>query len=85
MMFRRKLLNVKCVLAFSVTLPETFLILRRIHRDIVINVHQHSCKLPVILFIFRWNLNFLDRFSKDSREKKFMKICPVVAELLRAD
>jgi hypothetical protein len=37
-----------CVLILSTTLSETFLILRRIQRDIIINVHRSSCKVPVI-------------------------------------
>ena len=43
-------------------LSETFLILRRIHRDIVINVHRSYCKVPASLVIFKetWI------FSKDS-------------------
>ena len=41
-----------CVLIFSTTLYETFLIIRRIQRDIVISVHRSSCKLPFILVIF---------------------------------
>jgi hypothetical protein len=31
---------------------ETFLILRKIQRDIIINVHRSSCKVLVILVIF---------------------------------
>jgi len=34
---------------FPTTLSETFHIVRRIVRDIVINVHMSSYKLPVIL------------------------------------
>jgi len=41
-----------CVVIFSVNLCETFLILKRIQRGIIINVYRSSCKLPVILVIF---------------------------------
>jgi hypothetical protein len=39
------------VLIFCATLAEIFLILRKIHGDIVINAHTRmsSCKVPVIL------------------------------------
>jgi hypothetical protein len=48
-----KLLSIKCVFLFSVQLlSETFLILRRIQRDIIINVHRYSCKVPVIFVRF---------------------------------
>jgi hypothetical protein len=46
--FRVKLLNVKRVFQFSAQiLPATFIILRRIQRDIM-NVHKYSCQVPVI-------------------------------------
>ena len=32
--------------------PETFLILRRIERDVIINVHTSSCKITVIIVRF---------------------------------
>jgi hypothetical protein len=38
-----------CVLIFSTTLFETFLILARIQRDIIINVHTSLCKVPLFL------------------------------------
>jgi hypothetical protein len=42
------LLNIKCVFWFRVQLAsETFLILRRMKQDVIINVHRSSCKLPV--------------------------------------
>jgi hypothetical protein len=41
-----------CVLIFSTNLSETFLILRRIQRDIIINVHKPSCEMPIILVRF---------------------------------
>jgi hypothetical protein len=37
-----------CVLIFPTTLPEIFLILRRIKRNIIINVHRVSCKILAI-------------------------------------
>ena len=41
-----------CVLIFSTTLSETFFILRRIQRDIVINVHRSLWKVPFIVVRF---------------------------------
>jgi hypothetical protein len=52
-MFRRKLLsNTKYVLVSSTTLLWTFLILKRIQRDIGISVKTWSRKVPVVLLIF---------------------------------
>jgi hypothetical protein len=51
--FRKKLLNIKCVFWFFLQLlSETFLILRRIQRDIIINVHRSLCKVPLLLSDF---------------------------------
>jgi len=41
-----------CVLGFSTTFTETFLILWRTEHNIIINVHRSSCKVPVILVRF---------------------------------
>jgi hypothetical protein len=41
-----------CVLIFSTVLCETFLNLRRVQRDVIVNVHRSSCKVPVILVRF---------------------------------
>jgi hypothetical protein len=48
----KKMLKVKCVLIFSPTLSDTFLILRRIQRDITIRVLGSSCKVSFILVTF---------------------------------
>ena len=70
---------------FSTILSETFLILRKIQRDIVINVHKPSCKVTDILVTFEWNLNFLNKFSKNTQISHLMKAHLVGAELFRAD
>jgi len=41
-----------CVLIFSASLCETFLILRRTEHNIIINALRSSCKLPNILVRF---------------------------------
>jgi len=41
-----------CVLIFSKTFAEILIILRRMQRDIIVNVHGSSCKVPVILIRF---------------------------------
>ena len=47
---KKKLLNIKCVIWFSIQfLSETFLSIRRMQRDVVIHVHRFSFK--VILFL----------------------------------
>jgi hypothetical protein len=60
-----------CVSIFYTILSKTFLILRRIQRDTLINVYRSSRKVTVILVGFQWNLNFLERFKKKSSNIKF--------------
>jgi hypothetical protein len=50
-----------CVLIFATNLFETFINLRGIQRDIIINVRRCSCKVSYhILVTFQWGLNFLN-------------------------
>jgi hypothetical protein len=51
--FRENVIELEMrVLIFSATLPEIFLLLRRIQRDIIINVHTSLRKAPVIFVRF---------------------------------
>jgi len=49
------------------------------------NIYWSSCKVPVIIVRFEWNLNFLGGFSKSAHISNFMEICSVGAELFPAD
>jgi hypothetical protein len=50
---KKNLLNIKQVILFSLQLlSEIFLILRRIQRDTIINVHKFSCKVPITIVGF---------------------------------
>ena len=66
------------------SLPETFIILRRIQRDMITNVYRSSCKVAVIVVRFELNLNFLDTFSEYLRVRNSMNIGPGVTEFYRA-
>jgi hypothetical protein len=66
-----------CVLIFYTNLSQTFLILRRIQRDIITNVHTSTCNTRLVLSDFNENLNFLDRFSRNTQISNSMKSCPV--------
>jgi len=61
-------------------LSETFFIIRRTERDIIINVHRSSCALPVVV-IPKLNFKFYDRFFKNTQMSNFMKVRSVKAEL----
>ena len=83
---RKKLLNIKCVFRFSPQLLcETFLTLRRNKWDMIKNVRRSSCKVPVIIVRFWWNLNFLNRCLKSTQILNSMKIYPVGTKLFHAD
>jgi hypothetical protein len=63
-----------------------FLILKRIRREFIVNIHRSSSKVSVILVRFKKkNFNFLDRFAKFIKVLNFTKIPPVGAESFQAD
>ena len=66
-------------------LSELFLIIRRVQRDIIINIHRSLSKVPVILVRIYKNLNSLERFSKNTQISNLMKVRPVGAELFHAE
>ena len=53
-----------CVLIFCTTLSLTFLILRRIERDVIKNVYWFSCKVSVIIVILYEAWGFSTDFRK---------------------
>ena len=74
---KKKVAEHKSASRFSLQLlSETFLILRRVERDIK-SVYWSSCKVPIIQ-------NFLDIFSKNSQISEFLKIRSVGAEMFHA-
>ena len=64
-----RLLNIKCVFWYSLQLiSETFLIVWGVEQDIR-NILTFQFKVPDSHVRFRWNLNFLDRFWKNTHIK----------------
>jgi hypothetical protein len=63
-----KLLNIKCMFR----LCEKFFIARRIQRDLVINVHWSSCKVPLFLSDFSKSFIFSTDFVKKSSKYKIL-------------
>jgi hypothetical protein len=62
---RKKVIETKmCVLIFSTTLSEIFLILRKTERDVMKYVYWSSCKVHVILVGLQYRLNFLTHFRE---------------------
>jgi hypothetical protein len=72
-----------CVLIFSTILSETFLILRRIQRDVIINACRCSCDVPLFLSDCS-GVNILHKFS-NPQILNFLKICRVATQLLHAN
>ena len=56
--------------------------------SVIQTIRYKNCplyKLSAILNRFQRNLNFFDRFSKNTQTSNFMKILPVRAELFHSD
>ena len=87
--FRKKNVNEHKMCFFFLlspqSLPEIFLIPGRIKRHLNKNIYWFSCKVSNILVRFQWNLNFLDRFSRNNQIPNLMKTRPVGAELFHSD
>ena len=74
-----------CVLILFTNLSKTFLILRIIWRDIVINVKSLHVKYPLFLSALKETGIFSADFRKKAQMSSSNKIHTVGAELLRAD
>ena len=72
--FQKHFLNIKYFLIFSTAFSETFLIPRRIERDMInIYIGLHV-KYPLFLSYFSETCNFLDEFLKNNELSNFMEI-----------
>jgi len=81
--YRKKILNTKYKLRLPPQLmSEIFLILRRIQRDLIINVNRSSCKVLLILFRFSFKFNFHHSFAKNTGLPNFNTIDQLDAELI---
>jgi hypothetical protein len=82
--FWKKVLNMKCVIWFSLHhLSEKVIILRRIQRGII-SAHRPSCRVNFISVRFLWNLNFFYIFLKNPQISNITKNSPVGAKLFHA-
>jgi len=87
--FRRggeRIIEHKMYFEFIYNVCLKYFVLRRIQRDLFINLHRFPCKVHVILVTAQTNLNFFARFSKKKKlTSNFVKISPIGEELLHAD
>jgi hypothetical protein len=80
----RHLFNTKFDFWFSPRLlSETFLILRRTERDVIVNVRTYSCKVALLLSDFNETWTVTD-FGNNTQTSNSIKIGPEGAELFRA-
>ena len=80
-----KLFGLKCMFCVPLQLlSETFFIVRRIKRDMILSVRRSSCKVPAFLFYTVMKLEFSGRILENTPISHFMKIRSVGAELFHA-
>jgi len=64
---------------------EKSLIIRRVERDISVNVNTFLYKVPVIIVRFQWNLDFVEGPSKNTQMSNSIKTPRLKIELHYAD
>jgi hypothetical protein len=79
--FRRNVTEHKSCVLISL---QTFLIVRRIERDVIINVHMSSCQVPVIL-VRLMKLELFRHIFENTQIRNYLKIRPAGAEFIYAD
>ena len=84
--FEKLLLNIKCIFWLSrQVLSKTFIILRIIQWNFVINVKSLHVKYPLFLSDFNKTLIFSTDFRKKTQISSFIKILRVGSELFHED
>jgi hypothetical protein len=62
-----------------------FIILRRGQQGTIVIAHTSSCKVPVVLIRYQWNLRIFRKFVEKIQVQNFVKIPPVETEFVHAD
>ena len=79
--FREKIIEHKvCVWFYLKLLSENFLLLRRIQRDVIINVHRSSCNVPAITVILKKKTLNLSRGFVQKLKYQISSKCFVLTE-----
>jgi len=72
--FRKRVIEYKTRVFISLQLfSKTYRILSRTERDMITNVYWSLCKVFVIVARFECNVNFLDRFPKNTQNIEFLE------------